>query len=113
MGMREEAATRDDGKDRHQLREGRRQHEHAHAEMASVVLVPGRGNPSRGDPGAKHRAAVANTLGWADDAARQGDYAEALAWLETLVAVGEPLTPEYRAKRAAWHEARNRGRAAA
>ena len=113
MGTRQDAATLDDGKDRHQMGEGRRPYEHAYAGMASVVLVPGRGHPSRRDPGAKHRAAVANTLGWADDAARQGDYAEALAWLETLVAVGEPLTPEYRAKRAAWQEARNRGRAAA
>jgi hypothetical protein len=113
MGTRQDLATPDDGNDRHQLGEGRSLHEQAHAGMTSVVLVSGRGRPSRQDPGAKHRTAVATTLGWADAAALEGDYAEALAWLDTLDAVGEPLSSEYRAKRAAWQEARNRGRAAA
>lgn len=50
----------------------------------------------------RHEAAVANTLGWADRAAADGDYADALAWLATLDAIGVPLPAEYVAKRPAW-----------
>jgi hypothetical protein len=50
-------------------------------------------------PDARHRAAVASGLGWADDAAARGDYTEALSWLRTIEAVGDQLTPECQAKR--------------
>jgi hypothetical protein len=54
------------------------------------------------DSNARHRAAVGTTLSWADDAAARGDYAEALAWIETLDAIGDELTGEYQTKRGAW-----------
>ena len=113
MGTRSDAATLDDGKDRHhQLGEGRSWHAHAHARRTSGVSVPGRAGRSRPGPEAEHRAAVATTLGWADRAALEGDYADALAWLETLLAIGEQLNPEYLTKRAAWLDARRRQPAA-
>lgn len=62
-------------------------------------------DPSR----SKHERAVANTLSLADSAASGGDYAEALAWLDTLGAIGDPLPELYAAKRANWaHEHRAR-----
>ncbi len=112
MVTRKQATTLHDGKDRHQPGKASRKHEHAHARMTTGVLVPG-GGPLLRHPEERHRAAVANTLSWADNAAAQGDYAEALAWLEALDAMGEPLGAEYRSKRAAWQEALTRGRAAA
>jgi hypothetical protein len=36
---------------------------------------------------AKHLAAVARTLQWADEAAERGDHFDAVAWLETLEAI--------------------------
>jgi hypothetical protein len=54
------------------------------------------------DLNARHRAAVARSLGWADDAAARGDHTDALAWLYTIEAVGDQLTPEYQAKRDTW-----------
>jgi len=50
----------------------------------------------------KHAAAVARTLLAAVDAAAGGDYADALAWLATVEAIGDVLPHEYEAKRAAW-----------
>jgi len=58
----------------------------------------------------RHQAAVANTLGWADEAAGRDDYHDALAWLRTLEAIGEILPEQYLAKREAWTR---RARAAA
>lgn len=54
------------------------------------------------DRAARHHAAVGRTLVWAEDAATRGDYAEALAWIETLEALGDELASEYQAKREAW-----------
>lgn len=51
-----------------------------------------------------HTAAVANTLAWADAAAARGDHHEALAWLQTIEAIGDELTPDYQTKRRAWLE---------
>ena len=53
-----------------------------------------------------HRAAVANTLTWAEESAARGDYANALAWLSVLDAIGETLPDEYETKRIDWREAR-------
>lgn len=50
----------------------------------------------------KHQAAVAATLALADEAAARGDYADALAWLATVEAVGDTLTSAYHAKQRAW-----------
>jgi hypothetical protein len=50
----------------------------------------------------RHRAAIARTLSWADDAAARGEYREALAWLDTVEAVDAELPQPYVVKRAAW-----------
>ena len=51
---------------------------------------------------AAHRAAVANTLTWAEESAARGDYANALAWLSVLDAIRETLQDEYEVKRLDW-----------
>jgi hypothetical protein len=53
-------------------------------------------------PLTRHQAAVARTLAWADEAAARGDFADALAWLNTLTAIGEPLPARYLLKREDW-----------
>jgi hypothetical protein len=53
----------------------------------------------------KHERAVANTLRLADRAAGTGEYAEALAWLDTLDAIGVQLPEAYAAKRPVWTRA--------
>lgn len=52
-----------------------------------------------------HLAAVARTLSWAEESASRGDYADALAWLDVLAAIREPLSDEYVDKRHVWHRA--------
>lgn len=72
---------------------------------ATAALDRSFADPSR----SRHEQAVANTLSLADSAAAQGDYAEALAWLTTLDAIGDRLPNLYAAKRVAWaHEYRAR-----
>jgi hypothetical protein len=51
---------------------------------------------------AKHLAAVASTLQWADDAAERGDHFDAVAWLETLEAIGDQLPEVYESRRCSW-----------
>ena len=53
-------------------------------------------------PAARHAAAVARTLAWADEAAARGDHGDALAWLDTLLAIGETLPEAYGRKRETW-----------
>lgn len=55
--------------------------------------------------GTRHEHAVANTLSWADQAAAEGEYARALAWLDALDAIGAPLPEAYEAKRPVWARA--------
>lgn len=50
----------------------------------------------------KHEAAVSRTLGWADEAASNRDFAGALAWLAVIEAIGSPLSDEHRGKRVTW-----------
>jgi hypothetical protein len=50
----------------------------------------------------RHRAAVARTLSWAEDAAARGDYSAALSWLATVEAVEGELSPALDAKQRAW-----------
>jgi hypothetical protein len=52
-----------------------------------------------------HLVAVARTLSWAEESASHGDYADALAWLDVLAAIREPLPDEYVDKRRAWRRA--------
>ena len=59
----------------------------------------------RDDRQAQHQAAVRRSLGWADAAARAGDHAGALQWLDVVEAVGDVLSAEYAAKREAWGRA--------
>ena len=51
---------------------------------------------------AKHLAAVANTLQWADESAERGDHFDAVAWLDTLEAIGDELPKVYEIRRASW-----------
>jgi hypothetical protein len=51
---------------------------------------------------AKHLAAVARTLQWADDSAERGDHFDALAWLDTLEAIGDELPEVYEIRRDSW-----------
>lgn len=60
---------------------------------------------ARRSPADKHRRAVMNTLSWADECAAQGDYVNAIAWLDTITAIGDELPRPYRAKRAMWQNA--------
>jgi hypothetical protein len=50
----------------------------------------------------KHRTAVERTLQWADEAAARGDHGDALAWLDTVEAIGDALPAQYRVKRGEW-----------
>jgi hypothetical protein len=60
----------------------------------------------RRDPAlADHRAAVGNTLTWAEKAAVRGAYVNALAWLNVLDAIRETLPAEYEIKRLEWRRA--------
>ena len=54
------------------------------------------------DRSARHERAVAQTLGWADEAAARGEHAHALAWLQTLDVIGDELSAAYEAKRQSW-----------
>jgi hypothetical protein len=53
----------------------------------------------------RHLVAVARSLGWAQESAERGDYADALQWIQTVEAIGELLPPSYHAKREAWRSA--------
>jgi hypothetical protein len=50
----------------------------------------------------RHQAAVRQSVGWAEDAAREGDYAGALAWLATVEAVAGELPRGFEARRRSW-----------
>jgi hypothetical protein len=62
----------------------------------------GEPEPAHADRHAQHRAAVRQSLGWADAAARAGDHADALHWLDVVKALGDELPAEYTTKREAW-----------
>lgn len=49
-----------------------------------------------------HDVAVANSLGWADEAAECLDFADALGWLAAVEAGGELLPAAYIQKQAMW-----------
>jgi hypothetical protein len=50
----------------------------------------------------RHAAAVRMSLGWAQESADRGDFAEALGWIGVLDAIGERIPPSYEAKRRSW-----------
>jgi hypothetical protein len=50
----------------------------------------------------RHRAAVQRSVGWAERAAADGDFAGALAWLATIEAVDGGLPSGVDAQRRAW-----------
>jgi hypothetical protein len=51
---------------------------------------------------AKHLAAVARSLRWADESAQRGDHLEAVTWLEMVEAIGDELPEAYEIRRDAW-----------
>jgi hypothetical protein len=57
----------------------------------------------------KHAVAVAKTVGYAVDAAAEGDYPDALAWLATVEAIGDVLPRKYETKREVWRPAARAG----
>lgn len=59
--------------------------------------------------GERHQAAVARSLGWAQESAARGDYADALAWVEVVEAIGDSVPHEYEVNRWAWLAAAGRG----
>jgi hypothetical protein len=56
----------------------------------------------------KHEAAIFHTLSWADEAAADHDYADALEWLDLIEAIGDRLPEEHQRKRATWALAQGR-----
>ena len=50
----------------------------------------------------RHRAAVRQTLAWAEEAAAAGDCATAVAWLATIEAIDGKLPAGFEAKRRSW-----------
>jgi hypothetical protein len=50
----------------------------------------------------RNLAAVSRSLEWARESAARGDYADALAWVQVVEAIGDQLQPEYQTKRQAW-----------
>jgi hypothetical protein len=60
------------------------------------------GAESSADRAEQHAAAVRMSLGWAQESADRGDYADALGWIGVLDAIGERIPPSYEAKRRSW-----------
>ncbi len=50
----------------------------------------------------RHLAAVARTLQWADESAERGDVFDALAWINTVEAIGDKLPEVYEIRRDSW-----------
>jgi hypothetical protein len=50
----------------------------------------------------RHLAAVRRSLGWAQDSADRGDYADALGWIGVVEAIGDQLPAAIELKRHAW-----------
>lgn len=50
----------------------------------------------------RHARAVAQSLRWADEAARMGEYDKALNWLDTVEAVSGGLDADWVTKRGVW-----------
>jgi hypothetical protein len=66
---------------------------------------------SRAEREAKHLAAVARTLQWADESAQRGDHFDAIAWLGALEAIGDELPEVYKIRRDSWSAQLARARA--
>lgn len=58
--------------------------------------------PRLGSTPERHRAAIARTVSWAEEAAARGDYGTALSWLATVEAVEGRLPPALDAKQRVW-----------
>ena len=53
----------------------------------------------------RHLAAVARSLGWAQESADRGDYADALGWVQAVEATGDRLSTAQRATHQVWRKA--------
>jgi hypothetical protein len=65
-----------------------------------LVAARTRGS-AEGRLGAPRRSRAA-IVAWAEEAARRGDYAGALAWLATVEAIGDELSQALAARRRGW-----------
>ncbi|MDQ6776742.1 MAG: hypothetical protein M3071_11130 [Actinomycetota bacterium] len=45
---------------------------------------------------------MASSLGWAQESAARGDYADALSWVSAVEAIGDALPDGFEIKRQAW-----------
>jgi hypothetical protein len=59
----------------------------------------------------RHLAAVARSFAWAEEAAKRGDYTDALSWVQVVEAIGDVIPIEYQTKRQAWLSALTESRA--
>ncbi len=66
------------------------------------ALSSGTSPPQQYDRAAKHLAAVAQSLAWAEECAAGGDYADALGWIAAVEATGDRLSDAFETKRRAW-----------
>ena len=93
-------------------RRGARQHTRSTSELgirargplAGAALMAAR-DDTISSAQVRHEQAVARTLDWSDQAAEDGDAANALTWLQALEAIGDPLSDDYQKKRQAWRRA--------
>lgn len=72
-------------------------------------MSTGPGNPYQ-DADARHRASVARSLRWADEAAERADFADALGWARIVEVVDGTLPEEYQTKCNGWRLALNSAR---
>ena len=66
----------------------------------ALATVPRAG--AKTDALERHAAAMRQSVAWAEDAANEGDYVGAIAWLATVEAVGGELSGPLVARRRGW-----------
>ena len=59
-------------------------------------------SPTTDSRAARHERAVAQTLGWAQEAAAGQLFDDALEWLQTVEVVDGPLSPGWQRMQASW-----------
>jgi hypothetical protein len=73
-----------------------------HGEGRRISAQPGSDRISGPD---RHLAAVTRSLGWAQESADRGDYADALGWVQVVEATGDLFSTAQRATHQVWRDA--------